>query len=747
MKKLLLSLFLCPLFLNATTVVIGTGSGSFSQTSTLASGDTLGITAGNYTGGCTISNQSNITIIPYGGNVTFSGGGGINLTSNTNITFTNMGAYTFQFNSITGDAFYINNAQTGIFINHAQASNIGGFFMNASSSASPYVYYNGTKGSLLLYNIGISNCKFTGCGVIFQGDYTSPTNLRNFVDSMTFAYDTMINVQNAGEAVAGNITRLSFHNNLEYNTSLNTNSGDVGYAYINGWGYFYDNTMYNCRGYLVRDFLYSLSSNVGTTLIYNNIKHDTYAYGLVDIRNDSTSYGTYCTKGNFQIFNNTVLNNTDTDYIAPLVVVYQMDAGATGIVYNNFGANLTFTTGGTFITSFSNGGKAWVEDTSNNIYTQSAPLTYLQDTTTTFMPTSTSYLNNNGIAAPLSIPDLYGFTPSGNRIGAIGYNPGGTPPSFGAGTNTTITLPLDSLRTGNVATAGTCPTLTYSWSQQSGPNTATILTPTADSSWFKNLIAGTYIFRLTVTDNCSLSSYVQDTIKVNAAPAQPCNCVVKGKGKTLVYKNLSGPSYDFDDYGEEFTDTLPRCVKPNLTVSAKQTVTLNTVKVVCSAVANGNNGHGIQSFQWTQYSGQTATLTNANTANVTASFTATGPIVLQCETMDSCGAFSTALDSIVVNPNPTPSGIITIVQAKNGVVPGGSNITITFTGNTNGTGVFSTTDNPHLSWYPILSKSVSLTSGKAGSATFATGQWGTGNYIAKVVIGGVTYSQTFSIKW
>lgn len=736
-------LLFCSFLAHATTVVIGTGSGSFSQTSTLASGDTLGITAGNYTGGCAISNQSNITVIPYGGNVTFSGGGGITVSGNTNIKFTNMGAYTFQFNSISGDAFYISGAQQGLFINDVQGTNIGGFFINASSSASGYVYYNGTQASLILYNASVTHSKFTGCNQLFQGDYTAPSNLRNFVDSLVFAYDTVTQTATNGLEINGNITRLNVNHCLITYTGLNSGPNDVGFAYFDGWGYFYDNTFSGGRGYLVRDFLYSLSNNFGTTLIYNNLKHNTIKYGLADLRCDGTAFGSYCQYANAQVFNNTILNCQDSSFICPIVVLYQFDDGATAAIYNNFGANLQFTTGGAYITSFNN----WTPDSSNNVYTQNNALGYLQDTTTTYMPKSGSPLNNGGIAASLSIPDLYGFTPSGNRIGAIGYNPGGTPPSFGAGTNTTITLPLDSLRTGNVATAGTCPTLTYSWSQQSGPNTATISTPTADSSWFKNLIAGTYIFRLTVTDNCSLSSYVQDTIKVNAAPAQPCNCVVKGKGKTLVYKNLSGPSYDFDDYGEEFTDTLPRCVKPNLTVSAKQTVTLNTGKVVCSAVANGNNGHGIQSFNWVQYAGQTATLTNASTANVTASFTATGTIVLQCEAQDSCGAFSTAFDTIQVAPNPVPNGVITIAQAKNGVVPGGSNITITFTGNTNGTGVFSTTDNPHISWYPILSKSVSLTSGKAGSATFATGRWGDGNYIAKVVIGGVTYSQTFSIKW
>lgn len=41
----------------------------------------------------------------------------------------------------------------------------------------------------------------------------------------------------------------------------------------------------------------------------------------------------------------------------------------------------------------------------------------------------------------------------------------------------------------------------YSWAQISGPNTATIVSPTSASSAVENLIPGIYVFRLTVTDD------------------------------------------------------------------------------------------------------------------------------------------------------------------------------------------------------------------------------------------------------
>ena len=216
----------------------------------------------------------------------------------------------FQFTNCSNDAFYLGTASTGLFLNGIQCNNVQGIFLDGSSAGSPYVYYNGTASSLFLYNAAITNCKFTGCQMIFQGDYTAPTNLRNFVDSLVVAYDTVINTATNGLNINGNITRLSVHNNLITYSGLNNQTDDVGFAYFNGWGYFYDNIVSGGRGYLARDFLYSLSSNPGTSLMYNNLKHDTYKYGMFDVRCDNTAYGSYCTSANFQIFNNTILNCT-----------------------------------------------------------------------------------------------------------------------------------------------------------------------------------------------------------------------------------------------------------------------------------------------------------------------------------------------------------------------------------------------------------------------------------------------------
>ncbi len=83
------------------------------------------------------------------------------------------------------------------------------------------------------------------------------------------------------------------------------------------------------------------------------------------------------------------------------------------------------------------------------------------------------------------------------------------------GSNVTVVLPADSVKFIHVATAATGKTISsYSWKQLSGPSTATIVSPLFDSTTFKNLVKGIYIFQCKATDNTNLSATVNDTVEV-----------------------------------------------------------------------------------------------------------------------------------------------------------------------------------------------------------------------------------------
>lgn len=89
---------------------------------------------------------------------------------------------------------------------------------------------------------------------------------------------------------------------------------------------------------------------------------------------------------------------------------------------------------------------------------------------------------------------------------------GGTPtPVANAGPSQAITLPLNSVTLNGSGSSGTI--TTYAWSQVSGPNVATIVTPGMVNTVINGLIQGIYIFQLAVDGGSS------DTCQVVVSPA------------------------------------------------------------------------------------------------------------------------------------------------------------------------------------------------------------------------------------
>jgi hypothetical protein len=82
-----------------------------------------------------------------------------------------------------------------------------------------------------------------------------------------------------------------------------------------------------------------------------------------------------------------------------------------------------------------------------------------------------------------------------------------------AGINYTITLPTNSITLTGTATDSDGTVSTYLWSKYSGP-TVTLTNKTTPSVLVTKLLEGTYIFKLTVTDNVGVQSIDYDTIIV-----------------------------------------------------------------------------------------------------------------------------------------------------------------------------------------------------------------------------------------
>src|SRR6202040_753097 len=87
----------------------------------------------------------------------------------------------------------------------------------------------------------------------------------------------------------------------------------------------------------------------------------------------------------------------------------------------------------------------------------------------------------------------------------------------------TITLPTSAVTISGTASAnpGGASIHSVTWSQVSGPNTATLGTPiNAWSTAATGLVAGTYVFQMKVVDGLNNSYTLNTNVTVNAAVAQ-----------------------------------------------------------------------------------------------------------------------------------------------------------------------------------------------------------------------------------
>lgn len=81
------------------------------------------------------------------------------------------------------------------------------------------------------------------------------------------------------------------------------------------------------------------------------------------------------------------------------------------------------------------------------------------------------------------------------------------PPNVSAGSNQFITLPTNSVLLTGTASGNVAATIVgYLWTQQSGPTGATIASPGSIATMINNLVAGTYVFQLRVTDSNGLTN-------------------------------------------------------------------------------------------------------------------------------------------------------------------------------------------------------------------------------------------------
>ncbi len=195
---------------------------------------------------------------------------------------------------------------------------------------------------------------------------------------------------------------------------------------------------------------------------------------------------------------------------------------------------------------------------------------------------------------------------------------GNAGPVANAGKDQTITLPANSVTlNGSGSTDPDGSIVGYSWSYVSGPSGSALSSKTDDQPKLSNLVAGTYVFELTVADNSGAKGSDRVTINVEPATAAPNQAPVANAGYNL-------------------TITMP----------------VNSTDLNGSASFDPDGS--IVSYTWSQVSGPaTAGLSSDAAVNPKATGLVTGTYVFQLIVKDNDGA--TATDEVTVSVKASPA--------------------------------------------------------------------------------------------
>jgi K+-transporting ATPase c subunit len=188
-----------------------------------------------------------------------------------------------------------------------------------------------------------------------------------------------------------------------------------------------------------------------------------------------------------------------------------------------------------------------------------------------------------------------------------------TAPVANAGPAQSITLPANAVTLSGSGTAAAGNTITgYAWSKVSGPSAFSIASPTSATTQVTGLAQGTYVFRLTVTDNLNVTATSDVQVTVNPAPNQA----------------------------------------PTAQAGADQSITLPVNTVTLSGSGSDPDGT-IASYQWSRISGPSQfTIASPSSAQTSISNLVQGTYSFELKVTDNGGATATDIVSITVNPAP-----------------------------------------------------------------------------------------------
>ncbi len=279
--------------------------------------------------------------------------------------------------------------------------------------------------------------------------------------------------------------------------------------------------------------------NSHDVVVKNNTVYNSNYMGLL-VKNDFP--GSFIT--NLTITNNIFFAKASTQLALQATTLYN-DISNFGIIDGNYYArplddNLTILAqpNGQFIAGTYYNIAGWQTYSGKDANSLKSPKTITDVNDLRFEYNETAL--NKVVSLPYNYMDVTGATYNGTitlapytsavliRNGAITNQP----PTSNAGTDQTITLPTDYINLSGSGTDADGTITGYAWSSVSGPAGFTLGSANAATTALNNLVQGTYVFRLTVTDNSGVTATDNVTVAVNAV-AQCSSTAAIGAGSII----------------------------------------------------------------------------------------------------------------------------------------------------------------------------------------------------------------------
>lgn len=233
----------------------------------------------------------------------------------------------------------------------------------------------------------------------------------------------------------------------------------------------------------------------------------------------------------------------------------------------------------------------------------------------------------------LTVTDDKGATAT-DDVNVIVSNSGTTPnkpPVANAGSDVSITLPTSSVTLNGSASSDPDGTIAkYAWSKVSGPNQFLIGSTGSALTVISNLTTGTYVFRLTVTDDKGATASDEVTVLV-------------------LDSSSPGNQAPMADAGDDITVQLP------------------AAGITLDGSASKDSDGTIVSYKWVKISGPTQfTLSTPTSATTVLSNMVTGTYVFRLTVTDDKGATGSDTVTVTVLDMKAPTtGVLTVVPSPN----------------------------------------------------------------------------------